>query len=193
VKRLNYLTAVVLLLFAGVGAAMAQEGRPTPTSIPGSSVIPPSGDGAISGIVYYDENGDGRCGPGDLIVRGMPIRFVGAGYTNIYLQSGDDGSYALLDVPFGPWQVNLEPTAGWVATSRQTVEVSLSAEEPTATVNYCTATVSAEASLLPEAGASLSSLAGSLNSLAATLFGLVGVAALGLGLAWRRFGVKREG
>jgi hypothetical protein len=188
VKHLTYLTAVVFLLFVGVSAAAAQEGRPTPTSMPESAVAtatPPSGDGRIQGIVYYDETGDGRCGPGDLIVRGVPIRFVGAGFTNIYLQSGDDGSYALSDVPFGPWQVNLEPTAGWVATSRQTVEVTLSAEQPTATVNYCAATVSAEAALLPAAGAPLSSLA-------ATLFGLVGIAALGLGFAWRRFGIKQE-
>lgn len=120
--------------------------------------------GSIRGMTYHDQNDDGVCtGTGEPGLAGVPIRFVSDDGTTLNLLSGTDGSYGLVAVGFGRWRVTALPGAGFMVTSAQTIEVSLSAEQPNATgVDFCVAEGSAPPSggdgtpVLPESGAAIS-------------------------------------
>ncbi len=191
VKR--YLAGILSLLMWGVfaGTALAQEPRPTPTSIPNNSPAETTGtpgNGSIRGTVYQDANSDGKCGGGDPVMAGVPIRFSSGGNAPIYLQTGSNGTYGLVAVSYATWQVSAEPPAGWVVSSAKTIDVTLVNEDGKKIalgVDFCVAQAGTgggggSTTLLPEAGAPIAPAL-----LGAVLGGMLLIAA-GLGLEWQR-------
>lgn len=134
------LLVVVALALLLAGAAQAQED--------GAS-------GSIRGTVYRDANNDGLCvGTGESGLAGVPIRFSN-GATQLYLQSGSDGSFGLVASGLGTWTVAAEPSADQgVVTSAQSRSVTLTEENPMATgVDFCVGTARSSSVVLPQSGA----------------------------------------
>jgi hypothetical protein len=191
--------ALLLVLIATLIAqqAYAQEGRPTPTSVPrgeadqGGQPLPPPAalsdlsHGSIRGTVRLDTNGDGRCATGP-VVADIPIQFVSDdGRTTLFLRSGDNGTYGLVAAGFGTWRVSADPPAPYVVTSAKTVNAFLGENQRLALgVDFCVAdivNVRAQAPvILPQSGAPIA------PPLAAA--GVAGLTLLlsGLALEWRR-------
>lgn len=144
--------ALLLALVVG-GAGLAQEPQPTPTA-----ETPEQEDGAegsIRGTVYRDTNNDGLCvGTGESGLAGIPIRFSN-GTSELYLQSGTDGTYGLVASGLGTWTVSAEPPADQgVVTSATSRSVTLTEENPLATgVDFCVGTTRTSTVVLPESGA----------------------------------------
>jgi hypothetical protein len=153
--------------------------------------------GNISGTVFNDLNSDGACvGTGEPGLAGIPIEFIHESNARIVVQSTQNGTYSLVGVGVGTWQVSVMPGSGYEATSQQSFSVTLSSEQPDVTgIDFCVATVSvtptattgptatptASSSLMPETGA------GAPPTL--LIVGAIGIAlfALGAGIeAWRR-------
>ena len=129
---------VLALIFAS--AAQAQED--------GAS-------GSIRGTIYRDTNNDGLCvGTGEAGLAGVPVRFSN-GATQLYLQSGSDGTFGLVASGLGTWTVAAEPSADQgVVTSAQSRSVTLSEENPAATgVDFCVGTARSGSVVLPQSGA----------------------------------------
>ena len=177
---IGLLAALVLLSLIGVVGAGAQ-----------------TDSGTIRGTVFEDLNSDGACvGTGEPGLAGIPIEFIHESNARIVVQSTSNGTYSLVGVGFGTWQVNVQPGSGFVATSQQSFSVSLTSEQPEVTgIDFCvgrvtvtptataapTATPTAASSLMPESGA------GAPPTL--LIVGAIGIAlfALGAGIeAWRR-------
>ncbi len=191
-KVKGYFIGILLIwwvVFAGT--ALAQEPRPTPTSIPNNTAAETSDaplNGSIRGTVYQDGNADGKCGAGDAVVAGVPIRFSSGGNTPIYLQSGSNGTYGLVAVSYATWQVSAEPPAGWVVSSAKTIEVTLVNEDGKKIalgVDFCLAQAGTgggggATTLLPAAGAPVA------PTLLGVILGGMLLVAGGLGLEWRR-------
>lgn len=128
---------------------------------PALSANAQSNNGSIRGIVYNDLNGDGFCvGTGEPGQSGVPVEFVytGSGVT-IPLMSGVDGSYGVVSITLGTWQVTVKPPTGWRVTSQQTREVTLTDTQPTVSgVDFCITQAPASGGgtsppVLPESGA----------------------------------------
>jgi len=165
-QKLALLIALSLLLTLAVGLVQAQN------------------NGSIRGTLYQDVNGDGRCGPSDPVLAGIPIRFASEdGLTTVFLQSGDNGTYGLVAAGYSNWRVSAEPPAPWVVTSARTVVASITAEQPLAlNVNFCIADSSKTPirRALPVSGAPIAP-----SVLGVVLFG-ISLMVSGLGLEWRR-------
>lgn len=118
--------------------------------------------GTIRGTVYHDQNSDGVCvGTAEPGLAGVPITFVSDDGSTLSLLSGTDGSYGLVAVGFGRWRVSAAPGTGFIVTSQQTIEVSVSAEQPVAEgVDFCvtqgTTPTGGGGTVLPESGAAIS-------------------------------------
>jgi hypothetical protein len=119
--------------------------------------------GAIRGTVYKDLDANGVCvGTGDPVQSGIPVEFVSADGNALVLNSGDDGSYGLVAAGLGTWQVTVKPGTGWMVTSEQTRQVTISTTNPAANnVDFCVAQVTAStetagAVVLPASGALIS-------------------------------------
>lgn len=191
-KGKGYFIGFVLMLWVVLaGGAVAQEPRPTPTSVPNNSAAETSDaplNGSIRGTVYQDANGDGKCGGSDPVAAGVPIRFSSGGNTPIYLQTGSNGTYGLVAVSYATWQVSAEPPAGWVVSSAKTIDVTLVNEDGKKIalgVDFCLAQAGTgggggSTPLLPEAGAPIAPAL-----LGAVLGGMLLIAA-GVGLEWQR-------
>ncbi|MCA9940754.1 MAG: hypothetical protein KC418_19085 [Anaerolineales bacterium] len=184
--KASVLILTVWLVFAGT--AFAQDPRPTPTTIPptgntGTDTAP--ANGSIRGTVYEDVNFDGKCGVGDAVIAGIPIRFTSSGGDAIYLQSGENGTYGLVAVGFGTWEVSAEPPAGWVVSSTDPIAVTLVNEDGRKValgVDFCLANAGSGggATLLPEAGAPIA------PALIALLLGGLLLAGVGAAMGKRR-------
>jgi hypothetical protein len=127
---------------------------------------------------------------------GIPIEFIHESNAKIVVQSTQDGTYSLVGVGFGTWQVTVMPGSGFAATSQQSFSVTLTSENPEVTgIDFCvgrvsvtptattgpTATPTAASSLMPETGAAAPPTL--------LIIGAIGIAlfALGAGIeAWRR-------
>jgi hypothetical protein len=177
---IGLLAALVLLSLIGVVGAGAQ-----------------AQSGTIRGTVFEDLNSDGACvGTGEPGLAGIPIEFVHESNARIVVQTVQDGSYSLVGIGFGTWQVAVQPGSGFVATSQQSFSVTISSDQPEVTgLDFCVervtvtptatsapaATPTSASSLMPESGA------GAPPTL--LIVGAIGIAlfALGAGIeAWRR-------
>ncbi len=119
--------------------------------------------GAIRGTVYKDLDADGVCvGTGERVQSGIPVEFVSADGSTLVLNSGDDGTYGLVAAGLGTWQVTVKPGTGWMVTSEQIRQVTISTTNPEANnVDFCVAQVTAStettgAVVLPASGAFVS-------------------------------------
>lgn len=153
--------AAILLLLGIIVAVSAQENS-----------------GSISGTVYRDINANGICaGENEVGEAGIPIQLVNRDdNSTVNLTTGSGGNYELSGAAGGTWQVTVNPGSGWRVTSQQTVQVSITEDEPDVEeVDFCivqvstsTPTATAVASVtpgptptpvqpvLPESGAPLS-------------------------------------
>jgi hypothetical protein len=117
--------------------------------------------GSIRGIVYNDLNGDGFCvGTGEPGQSGVPVEFVFTGSgTTIPLVSGVDGSFGVVSITLGTWDVTVKPGTGWRVTSQQTRQVTLTTTQPTVSgIDFCITQAPATGGgttppVLPESGA----------------------------------------
>ena len=101
--------------------------------------------GTIRGRVFEDLNSDGVCvGTGEPGLAGIPVEFIHESNATIFLQTEQDGTYSLVGVGFGTWQVTVRPGSGFVATSQQSISVTLSSEQPEVKgIDFCVARVPA--------------------------------------------------
>lgn len=140
---------LLALFVAGLG--QAQEPQQTPTATEQQD----EASGSIRGTVYRDANNDGLCvGTGEAGLAGVPLRFSN-GTGELYLQSGNDGTFGLVAAGLGSWTVAAEPSADQgVVTSAAERTVNLTAENPLATgVDFCIGTARAGSVVLPQSGA----------------------------------------
>lgn len=179
---IGLLAALVMLSLIGVVGAGAQ-----------------TVSGSIRGTVFEDLNSDGVCsGTGEPGLAGIPIRFIHESNAEIAVSSTSNGTYSLVGIGDGTWQVTVQPGSGFVATSQQSFTVDLTSEQPEVTgIDFCvarvtvtptatstsapTATPTSASSLMPESGA------GAPPTL--LIVGAIGIAlfALGAGIeTWRR-------
>lgn len=166
--------ALLLSLILGVALVQAQ-----------------AANGAIRGTVYEDIDANGVCiGTGEPGLANIPVEFMSDGGTVIVLQSGQDGTYGMVGVGNGTWQVTVKPGTGFLVTSQQSYSITVSDEvKTTAGVDFCVARVTDstgdDGALLPESGASLPPALLVTAAVGAALI-WAGVFALGIGLKLRR-------
>ncbi len=173
--------------------------RPTATTDPSSSAtaVPNTSSsvagtrGSIRGAIYQDANGDGQCVgtevDGEIALVDVPIEFVSQdGEVTLYLASGSDGTFGLVDAGLGTWTVSVRPSADWVVSSASTVDVYLSDDENLAlNTDFCLRPASAlQSSVLPDSGAPAT---GGLLFIVALLAGLGFVVA---GVVQRRLSLR---
>lgn len=184
-KRIWGLAAAVIILLLSATVVLAQT-PPIPTAVP-----TPESNGSIRGTVYLDTNGNGICpDQGEPIHVGVPIEFISDdGKWSTFLQTGDDGTYGLVAAGYGTWKVSARPNANdFVVTSKPTLNVFLSSEEPLAlNINFCirktsgAKTAAVGPTVLPAAGAAADNL-----PFAMAAFSGLALLGLGLGLARRK-------
>ncbi|HUM68371.1 MAG TPA: hypothetical protein PLK31_05945 [Chloroflexota bacterium] len=128
--------------------AWAQTPRPTPTNVPppgggGDSSQVDNQRGSISGFVYEDVNGDGRCVgtgvTGENPIQGIDVRFVRSDrQTVITHYSGAKGDFGLYAAGQSYWEVTVQPAAGWTVTTQSTIYVPVYPESLNhANINFC--------------------------------------------------------
>ncbi|MBL1128194.1 MAG: hypothetical protein HND44_06780 [Chloroflexi bacterium] len=138
----------VLVWFWVVGVVGAQTPRPTPTNVPppgggGDSAQVDDQRGSISGFVYEDVNGDGRCVGTDVTgenpIQGIDVRFVSSDRKTVITNySGAKGDFGLYATGQSYWEVTVLPPAGWTATTQSTVYVPVYPESLNhANINFC--------------------------------------------------------
>jgi uncharacterized membrane-anchored protein YitT (DUF2179 family) len=96
--------------------------------------------GSILGVVYNDLNADGYCvGSGEPGQSGVPVEFVyTASGTAVPLLTGVDGSFGIVAITLGTWQVTVRPPLGWRVTSQPSKTVTLTETTPQAVgVDFC--------------------------------------------------------
>jgi hypothetical protein len=141
----------------------------------------------IRGTVRLDTNSDGICADG-APVEGITVNFKNeTGTEDLYLQSGQDGTYGLVEVGYSNWTVTIQPNADWTATSAKSATASVWPETMAVTgIDFCvvkTADYKKTAStVLPQSGAALG---GAVPFWIAMLFG-AGLIVSGTGLELRR-------
>lgn len=148
-----------MLVFMHTSPSLAQTPRPTPTNEPPTTSSDKSNDGSIRGTIYQDQDRDGRCTAGDSVVAGVPLQFVSNdGETTLFLQSGEDGTYGLVAVGYGTWQVSVVPPVPWHVTSTSPRSVFIDQENLIAlNIDFCLSDVAVTTSnvvFLPSSGAS---------------------------------------
>jgi hypothetical protein len=157
------------------GVALAQEPRPTPTNVgpPGGGGNEESDErrGSMSGFIYEDVNGDGRCVDteveGENPIQGIDVQFVSSDRETVITNySGAQGDFGLYAAGHSYWEVTVMPGAEWTVTTERTVYVPVYTESlHHENINFClskgqapNAVIRLPASggtvLLPESGAS---------------------------------------
>ncbi len=141
--------------------------------------------GSISGAVYLDVNGDGRCintgVTGEVPVQGVTIEFTSSDEaTVVTLTTADNGTYGLAGAGQSYWRVTAKPDAAkYVVTSENPLYAPVFPENGLAQTgfNFCVSQGTNAVIILPESGA------------AATDMGMVwatavfGLALVGVGIA----------
>ena len=213
--RISLLLGLLITLVTGVLTAEAQDApRPTPTpsvNSPGQDdpvdTHPDAGNNkSIRGSVYIDVNSDGVCVnsgvDGEVPVQNINIDFISsAGENLVTLQSGENGTYGLVNAGDSYWEVVVDPDNTWIVTSQNPLYASISDDTPVQIgIDFCVQKVDAYMPpttlpivsppvLLPEAGAAQQSGNIALMLVAITGMGLV---LLGTGLKMRERAVARQ-
>jgi len=147
-RKITIGTTALLVWLLLAGNALAQTPRPTPTNegTPGDGGDP--GDeadpvGSISGFVYEDVNGDGRCvnsgTPGENPIQGIDVRFVSSDQQTVFTHySGTNGDFGLYPAGQSYWEITIQPPAGWTVTTARTLYVPVYPESLNhGNVNFC--------------------------------------------------------
>jgi hypothetical protein len=114
IRKLSLAITIILLL----GSALAIQAQDTV--------------GTISGTVYRTENPGTSCTEDNLPGEpGIPLQFVNRdNQTTLNLNTESDGSYEINVSTEGTWQVTVNPGSGWRVLSQQTIQVSVSEDDP---------------------------------------------------------------
>lgn len=139
------LSAILLLI---VGTVQAQD------------------SGSISGAVYLDVNGDGRCintgVTGEVPVAGVTIEFTSSDEaTVVTLTTADNGTYGLAGAGQSYWRVTAKPDAAkYVVTSENPLYAPVFPENGLAQTgfNFCVSQGTNAVIILPESGAAASNM-----------------------------------
>jgi hypothetical protein len=75
----------------------------------------PAGSGVIRGLVFVDQDGDGRLGPNEPGVGGATVRLSGP--TSATTTTGAAGTYEFAGLPAGSYEVAITLAAGWRVTT----------------------------------------------------------------------------
>ncbi|MCB8941430.1 MAG: hypothetical protein H6655_23700 [Ardenticatenaceae bacterium] len=149
--------------------------------------------GSISGAVYKDVNGDGRCidtgVTGEVPVQGVTIEFVSSDEaTVVTLTTADNGTYGLAAAGQSYWRVTAKPDSSkYLVTSENPLYAPVYPENGLvqAGYNFCVSEGSNAVIILPESGAAAKATSGSWIVLATAVFGLA-LIGTGIGLEWKR-------
>ncbi len=201
--KFSLLVGFLFTLMIGVLTAQAESDpavlsnieAPRAQSTPEVTHPDASNNPSIRGMVYTDVNSDGVCVnsgvEGEGPIENINIDFVSsAGDKIATLQSGEDGTYGLVQVGQSYWEVTVDPDNTWVVTSQNPIYVPIGEDTPVQTgVNFCiqkadtyqerpelpivSSSAAGSSTLLPEAGAAQSSGNTALVLLAMTGFGLL--------------------
>lgn len=109
-------------------AALIPTPTNTPTAIPSpipTSTPTPIPTYTLSGIIFFDYNGNGIQDQGEPPIKGVPITVGSLGTT-----SGADGSYSLEGVPAGSQAVYVKSPTQETATAFRYISLSLEAFQP---------------------------------------------------------------
>lgn len=146
---------ITIVLFLGVLVLMLA---------PVLSVSAQGNEGSIRGTVINDLNADGQClGTGEPGQSNVPVEFMYlASGTTVPLVTGVDGSYGIVNITLGTWQITVKPGDGWVVTSQQVKQVTLTEAQPVVTgIDFCITQVPVSGGgttpppTLPESGAAI--------------------------------------
>lgn len=140
--------------------------------------------GSISGAVYLDVNGDGRCFntgvTGEVPVQGVTIEFVSSDEaTVVTLTTASDGTYGLAAAGQSYWRVTAKPDATkYVVTSQNPLYAPVYPENGLAQTgyNFCVSQGTNAVIILPESGAAASS------SVAVWVTAVLGLSLIGVGI-----------
>jgi len=140
--------------------------------------------GSISGAVYLDVNGDGRCFntgvTGEGPVQGVTIEFASSDEaTVVTLTTASDGTYGLAAAGQSYWRVTAKPDAAkYVVTSENPLYAPVFPENGLAQTgyNFCVSQGTNAVIILPESGAAASS------SVAVWVTAVFGLALIGMGI-----------
>ncbi|MBI3763906.1 MAG: hypothetical protein HY260_18845 [Chloroflexi bacterium] len=90
----------------------------TCTDVKGGTLHLISPRSAIAGEVFVDANGNGALDEGEVGLPGATVHFFVDGKDiNTSLTTGDDGTYGLVQVEWGDWNVTVDVPAGYVPTT----------------------------------------------------------------------------
>ena len=141
--------------------------------------------GSISGAVYKDVNGDGRCidtgVTGEDPVEGVTIEFVSSDEaTVVTLTTADNGTYGLAAAGQSYWRVTAKPDAAkYVVTSENPLYAPVLPESGLVQTgyNFCVSEGTNAVIILPESGAAATN-----NSLFVWITAVFGLALVGVGI-----------
>ena len=208
--RITLLLGLLLTLITGVLTAEAQT-PPRPTPTPNATLTPndhpdAANNKSIRGSVYIDVNSDGVCVnsgvAGEVPVPFINIDFISsAGEKLVTLQSGENGTYGMVNAGDSYWQVVADPDNTWVVTSQNPLYVPIGDDTPVQIgVDFCvqkvdtyvpptTLPIVSPPVLLPEAGAAAQS--GNMGLLLVAITGM-GLVLIGAGLKVRERAAARQ-
>lgn len=149
--------------------------------------------GSISGAVYKDVNGDGRCidtgVTGEVPVEGVTIEFVSSDEaTVVTLTTADNGTYGLAAAGQSYWRVTAKPdSTKYIVTSENPLYAPVFPENGLVQTgfNFCVSEGSNAVIILPESGAAASTAGGSWILWVTAVFGLT-LIGTGVALEWKR-------
>lgn len=149
--------------------------------------------GSISGAVYKDVNGDGRCidtgVTGEVPVEGVTIEFVSSDEaTVVTLTTANNGTYGLAAAGQSYWRVTAKPDSSkYIVTSENPLYAPVLPETGLVQTgfNFCVSEGLNAVIILPESGAAASTTTGSWIVWVTAVFG-VALIGTGLVLEWKR-------
>jgi hypothetical protein len=146
-KFLLILPLFFYFLFAAQAPVSQAQIRPTPTNIPVNSPVTSSlnqssdAKGSIRGTVYEDTNLDFQCTGDDTGLAGVPVTFTQYGYEAATLNTGADGTYGIVALKFGWWDVTITAPTGYRVVGADMLSVNIEggshASETVTNVNFC--------------------------------------------------------
>lgn len=149
--------------------------------------------GQISGAVYKDVNGDGRCidtgVTGEVPVEGVTIEFVSSDEaTVVTLTTADNGTYGLAAAGQSYWRVTAKPDSSkYIVTSENPLYAPVLPETGLVQtgINFCVSEGTNAVIILPESGAAASTTSGGWIVWVTAVFGLT-LIGTGITLEWKR-------
>lgn len=149
--------------------------------------------GSISGAVYKDVNGDGRCidtgVTGEVPVEGVTIEFVSSDEaTVVTLTTANNGTYGLAAAGQSYWRVTAKPDSSkYVVTSENPLYAPVFPENGLVQTgfNFCVSEGTNAVIILPESGAAASTTGAGWIIWVTAVFGLA-LVGTGIVLEWKR-------